>query len=223
MLESIFKVSQFYVPKGGSVVVVFASGVSQSAYKTHTVKVRDKDGSDKYILVPCQSGFSGVLPCKFCSNIERFPEHIYRPRKIYAATVYVKLDQPWTDKQGVVHTHVRRMFIAGRNALKSTIDPYINKYGTIEGMKFNIERGPESKNFLGDLYKWLGAVASIPAEIGENPSAYNTDEIFSPLNHNEIDEVFSLIGMSVSTPPTRKSSTMPASQPVSGNDMDIPF
>jgi hypothetical protein len=228
MLDQIFKVKQFFVPKGGTVEAIFASDLSLGI-KTHSVKVRGISGENRYIIVPCQSGASGQLPCKFCSKIDEMPEYIYRPRKIFVATVYVKADTPWEDSNKVTHYYFRNLYVTSTKIKEKTVDPYIKKYGSLIGAKFSIVRGSESTQHIGDLYEFIGFVPDIASVIQERVNLFDPQQLFSPLTQSEVDEVFQLIQLakasdniakSMAKGPTAKVETKEAH---SIDTEDIPF
>lgn len=191
MLESIFKTSVFYAEKNGKTRIVFASNIS-NAIKTHTVKVWVKDHF-RYINIPCSSGASGVLECPFCRETDKKPDFIFKPRKIYAATVYVKLKEPWVDNNKVSHAFQRKLYTTSFSVRKNTLDPYIEKYGSIKNAKFEVIRGENSKNYNGDIYNLIGFTDNLSATLGEKPVEIDVHSLFSELTSQEIREVFQLI------------------------------
>ncbi|MEO0271502.1 MAG: hypothetical protein ABIM30_00210 [candidate division WOR-3 bacterium] len=209
----------FFVPKGETSEVIFASNLS-SAIKTHTVKVYIND-SARYINIPCSSGASGALDCAFCREQERKPDYIFRPRKIYIATAYVKLNEPWTDDTGAKHLYARKLYVTSHSIKKNTIGPYLDKYGSINGAKFSIVRGMESKNFNGDIYNFIGFVKDITTAIGEKPKEYDPTILFSELTPQEIREIFTLI--KIAEAKTSNVSTLTRDDLKSSSDDEIPF
>jgi hypothetical protein len=206
MLDQIFKVKQFFVPKGETVEAIFASDLSLGI-KTHSVKVRGISGENRYIIVPCQSGASGQLPCKFCSKIDEMPEYIYRPRKIFVATIYVKAYIPWEDNNKNVHYYYRNLYVTSTKIKEKTVDPYIKKYGSLVGAKFNIVRGEESTQHIGDLYNFIGFIPDVASAIQERVNLFDPQQLFSPLTQSEVDEVFQLIQLARASDNMAKSMT----------------
>ena len=191
MLDQLFRVKQFFVPKGKTVEAIFASDLSLGI-KTHSVKVRGVNGENKYVIVPCQSGASGQLPCKFCSKIDDMPDYIYKPRKIFVATIYVKADEPWEDSNKNVHYYYRNLYVTSTKIKEKTVDPYIKKYGSLVGAKFNVIRGEESTQYIGDLYNFVGFVPDIASVVQERVTLFDPQQLFSPLTQAEVEEVFQL-------------------------------
>jgi len=221
MLESIFKAIPFFAERGKQTEIIFATEFSPPI-KTHTVRVL-ANNNIKYINVPCSSGASGMLKCSLCSMADKNPESVFKPRKIYVATVYTKLSTPFEDSNKVIHTYGRRLFVVSYKLKKASVDPYINKYGTIKGAKFLIERGEESKNYNGDLYKFSGFVNDISTAIGEPIREFDVDAMFTPLTKNELDELMMLINMASNHANANKNvkSSEPDTQPT--DDYEMPF
>lgn len=217
MLESIFNAKVFFVGKGKKEEIIFASDLS-SPIKTHTVKLWvESKKRFKYVNLPCEAGAIGLKTCRLCAETKNYSDFIYDPRKIYVATIYY--NSPWTDRDNVSHAYSRALYVVTRKSLKNTIGPYMDKYQTIMGAKFEVMRGDSSVVYIGDLYNFKGFVPDIAQVIGERPRPFNVEDLFSPLSKSEMEEVMASVKMGLEQ--SRSGNTAVPADNV--NNEEIPF
>jgi hypothetical protein len=178
-------VRRFFVPMEGESMVTFLDGeldsdglLSAVAFNEHKVKM---NGTWRNYF-PCTAAHE---PCPICEQADHYPSLV----SLFTVIDHTK----WKDKNGKVHRHERKLFVAKRDTLKR-LQKQATKRGGLAGWRVTIGRTGDRSPETGTDFEWieqhdldeLARTLKLPAE---TVTPFDYDEVIHYYTADELRDL----------------------------------